>query len=56
MAILLVELHVRLALELTERVVILEHRRVVREGAAERSPADRGAQHELLAVSHTAQV
>ncbi len=51
MAIILVEQHVRLALELTDRVVVLDRGRVVHEGSSRDLAADREAQHELLAVS-----
>jgi branched-chain amino acid transport system ATP-binding protein len=51
MAIILVEQHVRLALELTDRVIVLDRGRVVHEGSSLALAADREAQNELLAVS-----
>jgi branched-chain amino acid transport system ATP-binding protein len=51
MAIILVEQHVRLALELTDRVVVLDRGRVVHEGTSRALAADREAQHELLAMA-----
>jgi len=50
MAIVLVEQHVRLALELTDRVIVLDRGRVVHEGTSRALLEDRQAQHELLAV------
>jgi branched-chain amino acid transport system ATP-binding protein len=50
MAMVLVEQHVRLALELTDRVIVLDRGRVVHEGTSRALLEDSKAQHELLAV------
>jgi branched-chain amino acid transport system ATP-binding protein len=52
MALVLVEQHVRLALQLTDRVIVLDRGRVVHEGVSRALLEDREAQHELLAVPH----
>ena len=50
MALVLVEQHVRLALELTDRVIVLDRGRVVHKGTSRALLEDHEAQRQLLAV------